>query len=280
MGARCRQSGKSSFMDGSLNETNNLQEDGSYVMYYTDNLVNRPGSHCLGVATSKTIMGPYVPLETPWACPDPATQGGAIDPDGFFDVSTGKRYVTYKVDGNSIGHGGSCNNAIAPIMPTPIMLQEVGPDGFSMIGGPIQILDRDDFDGPLIEAPALARSEEGIYFLFFSSNCFTTPLYDTSYATATNINGPYTKAGRPLLISGDGPDLVGPGGLDIITDGGMVLFHGHMTVKNNKVMAQRVQSKAAELSKPLKDVKAPFIRGMYSGEATFSGRTVSLVRTS
>ena len=249
-------------------------------MYYTDALVDRPASHCLGVATSKSIMGPYVPQQTPWACPDPTKKGGAIDPDGFFDVSTGKRYVTYKIDGNSIGHGGSCNNAIAPIMPTPIILQEVGPDGISMIGGPIQILDRDDYDGPLIEAPSLYRSDEGIYFLFFSSNCFTTPLYDTSYATSTNINGPYIKSGRPLLISGDGPELVGPGGLDIITNGNMVLFHGHMTVKNDPVMAQRVQTKAADLGKPVKDVKGPFIRGMYSAEATFKGRDVSLVKTS
>ena len=249
-------------------------------MYYTDSLRDQPRSHCLGVATSKNIVGPYTPQQSPWACPDPTTQGGAIDPDGFLDVSTGKRYVTYKVDGNSIGHGGSCNNAIAPIMPTPIMLQEVSHDGISMIGGPVQILDRDDSDGPLIEAPTLARSEEGIYFLFFSSNCFTTPLYDTSYATATNIYGPYTKSGRPLLITGDGPDLRGPGGLDIVTDGNMVLFHGHMTAENDAVMAKTLDTKAAQLGKPVKDVRTPLVRGMYSGVATFSGTSVSLQKTS
>lgn len=249
------------------------------MMYYTDALVRRPASHCLGVATSQTIMGPYTPLEQPWACPDPNTIGGAIDPDGFFDVSTGKRYVTYKVDGNSIGHGGSCNNAIAPQVPTPIMLQEVGPDGITNIGGPIQILDRDDSDGPLIEAPALHRSEEGIYFLFFSSNCFTTPLYDTSYATATNIAGPYTKTSRPLLITGDGPELVGPGGLDVVHGGQMVLFHGTMTAANNEAMAQDLQNKAAQQGKPVKEVKVPFVRGMYSAMATFSGTDVTLVKT-
>jgi hypothetical protein len=249
------------------------------VMYYTDALAGRPGSHCVGAATSKTIMGPYTPLEYPWACPDPATMGGAIDPDGFYDVSTGKRYVTYKVDGNSIGHGGSCNNAVAPIVPTPILLQEVGPDGITNIGGPIPILDRDDSDGPLIEAPSLHRSDEGIYFLFFSSNCFTTPLYDTSYATATNIAGPYTKTNRPLLITGDGPDLVGPGGLDIIHGGTSVLFHGHLTETNSARIASEVQAKAAELGKPVKEVKAPFIRGMYHAVATFEGTSATLVKT-
>ena len=247
-------------------------------MYYTDALKHRPASHCLGVAASQSIAGPYVPRQKPWICPDPATQGGAIDPDGFFDVSTGKQYVTYKVDGNSIGHGGSCNNDIAPIIPTPIMLQEVEQDGISLIGSPIPILDRDDFDGPLIEAPALYRSDEGIYFLFYSSNCFTTPLYDVAFATATNISGPYTKSGRPLLITGDGPDLVGPGGLDIITNGNMVLFHGHMTVQNDPVMAQRVQTTAGELGKPVKGASGPFVRGMYSAVMTFSGRNVSLAK--
>lgn len=33
------------------------------------------------------------------------SQGGAIDPAGFVE-SDGSHYVVYKIDGNSIGHGG------------------------------------------------------------------------------------------------------------------------------------------------------------------------------
>ncbi|RMZ78457.1 hypothetical protein DV737_g3904, partial [Chaetothyriales sp. CBS 132003] len=253
--------------------------DGTFVLYYTDEPSWSPAHHCLGVATSNKVAGPYVPSDQPFACPGVVSLGGAIDPDGFLDTSTNKRYVVYKVDGNSVGHGGSCNNDVPPIVPTPIMLQEVADDGVTKIGEPVRILDRGDQDGPLVEAPTLYRSDEGIYFLFFSSNCFTTPLYDVAYATALNITGPYTRAGRPLLISGDGPNLVGPGGLDIIENGNVVVFHGHMTVENSPELAREARRQSAKLGKPIKDIRMPFVRGMYSAEATFSGRQSANPRT-
>ena len=224
-------------------------------MYYSDEFALSPAHHCVGVATSKTVTGPYTAAANPLACP--LSEGGAIDPDGFQDVD-GKRYVTYKVDGNSIGHGGECNNAVAPIVPTPIRLQEVAADGVTPIGAPTTVLDRDDLDGPLIEAPSLHRSQEGIYFLFYSSNCYSGPLYDTSYATANSVTGPYTKSATPLFITGDGANLVGPGGADIIHDGTRVVFHSHLN--------------GASGSKAKRDSPA---RGMWTAELTFSGTTVS-----
>lgn len=221
-------------------------------MYYADEIVGNPAHHCLGVATSNNILGPYIPNDTPWACP--IDQGGAIDADGFQDVD-GKRYVVYKVDGNSIGHGGDCMNSVAPIVPTPILLQAVEADGITPIGDPVEILDRDVYDGPLIEAPSLHRTSEGIYFLFFSSNCFSGPLYDTSYATATSIYGPYTKSERPLFITGDGPDMRGPGGSDIVKDGSRVVLHGHLDDSTGYVGYTP--------------------RGMYTARLTFSGTTVT-----
>lgn len=258
-----------------LNSTDISQDDGSYVLYYADNLISSPAHHCVGAARSTNVLGPYIPLDQPFACPDVLTQGGAIDPDGFLDTSTNQRYVVYKTDGNSIGHGGSCGNTVAPIVPTPLMLQEVGPDGITLVGNAVQVLDRDDYDGPLIEAPSLYRSVEGIYFLFFSSNCFTTPKYDVSYATATNIWGPYTKSGRPLLVTSDA-DLVGPGGFDIVKDGDLVVFHGHMTINNDAVQMKKAETIAASTGVPVNNVNLPLIRGMWSGTATFSGTGVTL----
>lgn len=49
------------------------------------------------------------------------------------------------------------------------MIQQVEQNGWSKIGEPIEILNKDDNDGPLIEAPALVLFD-GIYYLFFSSN--------------------------------------------------------------------------------------------------------------
>ena len=233
-------------------------DDGSFVLYYSDVPTWAPQHHCVGAATSKNILGPYTPSTQPFACPDVHTIGGAIDPDGFHDVATNKRYVVYKVDGNSLGHGGACMNSVAPIVPTPLMLQEVAADGVTHIGNPVELLDRDDIDGPLIEAPTLHRSPEGVYFLFYSSNCFTTPKYDVSYATATNILGPYTRSSRPLLVTNDA-DLVGPGGMDIIKGGDMIVFHGHMP-------ANSVEQSVSKL----------LIRGMWSATARFSGTSISL----
>ncbi|KIW47139.1 uncharacterized protein PV06_02737 [Exophiala oligosperma] len=250
-------------------------DDGSFVLYYADEVTWSTAHHCVGAAVSKDVLGPYIPQDQPFACPDVTTQGGAIDPDGFLDVSTNKRYVVYKVDGNSIGHGGSCGNTVEPIVPTPLMLQEVGPDGISHIGDPVAILDRDVYDGPLIEAPTLHRSDEGVYFLFFSSNCFTTPKYDVSYATASDIHGPYTRCNRPLLVTSDA-DLVGPGGLDILIGGDLVVFHGHMTINNDPAQLKKAQAISASTGKPVKDVNLPLIRGMWSGTATFSGTSISL----
>lgn len=253
---------------------------GKLIMYYSDNVKWAPAHHCVGAATSDNILGPYEPLDKPITCPNPHVLGGAIDPAGFLDPSTGRRYILWKVDGNSLGHGGACGNDIAPIMPTPIMLQEVdSDDGITFIGEAVQILDRDALDGPLIEAPAMHRSSEGIYFLFFSSNCFTTPMYDTSYATATHILGPYTKASRPLFITGDGPDLVGPGGMDIIPDGNMILFHGHMTANNDAAAKEQAEKIAKQTKQAIGNVHLPLIRGMYSGTATFASHLVTLQKT-
>lgn len=133
------------------------------------------------------------------------------------------------------------------------MLQRVSPsDGITRIGDPIPILDRDDGDGPLIEAPSLARSADGTYVLFFSSNCYNTDLYDVSYATAKSVGGPYTKSKKPLLRSGDGAGVLkSPGGADVDMGLGKVVFHG-----------DRKKGDAG-------------VREMYVGEVTIQGTTVS-----
>jgi hypothetical protein len=102
------------------------------------------------------------------------------------------------------------------------MLLEVAADGITPVNQPMAILDRDDNDGPLVEAPSLTRLG-GKYFVFFSSNCYDKPLYDSSFAVADSIYGPYTKRG-PLLLTGD-MGLTAPGGLEIAVDGRHAAFH-------------------------------------------------------
>ena len=105
------------------------------------------------------------------------------------------------------------------------MLQAVEADGVTPSGDATQILDRDAADGPLVEAPDLILVD-GTYYLFFSSNCYNGPDYDTSYATASAVGGPYTKASSPLLVSGgDGGALNSPGGATAGPDGTQMVFH-------------------------------------------------------
>ncbi|KAL2809135.1 glycosyl hydrolase [Aspergillus granulosus] len=194
------------------------RDDGTYVMYYCATAISG-GKHCIGAATSSSIEGPYVGEDTPLACH--MDEGGAIDASGFRD-DDGTLYVVYKVDGNSLNGDGTRH-------PTPIMLQKLASDGITTDGDAIQILDRDDADGPLVEAPSLLKVGE-TYYLTFSSNWYNTLNYDVSYATASSATGPYTKVqapDAPLLVSGDasnvGP-LGGPGGADFL-DETRIVFH-------------------------------------------------------
>ena len=200
-------------------------------MYYSAQ-VNDGSTHCVGVASASSPGGPYEPQVSALACP--ASQGGAIDANGFQD-SDGTNYLLYKIDGNSLGGGGSCGNADGSHT-TPIMLQKMSADGISTDGSaPVQILDRSDADGPLIEAPSLVRVEDSsssggwLYFLFFSSNCYNTPDYDISYAYSTaGVGGPYTKAQAPVapLLQTGTPysQLYAPGGLSVTSTGTQVVF--------------------------------------------------------
>jgi beta-xylosidase len=194
-------------------------------MYYSGEVKNWGSYHCVGVAVSTGTdpLGPYVPEDKPLACPHHL--GGAIDPSPFRDVD-GTLYVVYKGDGNSIGHGGNCNNGKKPIVSVPILLQELKSDGTTTVGQPKKILDIDDTDGPLVEAPDLMRTDDGVYYLFFSSHCFTSLGYNVKYAHSTSIKGPYTRADRPLLQTADW-DLLGAGGATVSADGKKIVFHAN-----------------------------------------------------
>ncbi|KAI0030284.1 glycoside hydrolase family 43 protein [Vararia minispora EC-137] len=224
--------------------------DGSYVMYYAAESATSPNRHCVGAATASNPQGPFAPVSTALVCN--TDQGGAIDPAGFSDVD-GSLYLLWKIDGNNIGHGGNCGNSVAPIVPTPIMMQKLDASGTAFAAGSsaIQVLDRDNNDGPLIEAPSLVRTSGGVYVLFFSSNCYAGSLYDIAYATATSVTGPYTKG--PWLMKTGTPfaNLYSPGGADVTPDGTRLVFHADLGTTANT-------------------------RQMYTASISISGHTVSI----
>lgn len=140
------------------------------------------------------------------------------------------------------------------------MLQKMRKDGVTAVGAPVQILDRTDGDGPLVEAPNLVRSKEGIYFLFYSSGCTRDSSYvsrphtptqtqrspltderqDIKYATAEHVAGPYTRAGRPLLRTGDW-SLEAPGSPSVMRNADdwayLMAFHARMQTAEGGVRA-------------------------------------------
>ncbi|KAK2024998.1 glycosyl hydrolase family 43 protein [Colletotrichum zoysiae] len=197
-------------------------DNGSFIMYYSGEVKDGGGRHCIGVGISENVTGPYAATNEPWVCP--LSQGGAIDASGYYDEPTKKHYVLYKVDGNNIGHGGDCNNGVEPLVDTPIMMQEVQADGVTKVGDAVQVLGRTDADGPLVEAPNLVRTGDGLYILFFSSFCFNSDRYNVNYATSRSLKGPYQRAPRMLLQTGDF-NLTAPGGATSKVGGGQMVFH-------------------------------------------------------
>lgn len=202
-----------------------IQDDGRFVLYYAGPSKDFGSHHCIGAAVSKGTdpLGPYIPHDEYIACP--RKHGGAIDPSPFRDAD-GKMYVVFKGDGNSVGHGGYCGNSIKPLVSVPIILQELGNDGITTVGDPVTILDIDKSDGPLVEAPDIIRLDDGTYYLFFSSHCFSSLGYDVKYAHAKSLKGPYTRAARPLLQTGDF-GLEAPGGATVSRDGSKIVFHAN-----------------------------------------------------
>ncbi|KAK4540973.1 hypothetical protein LTR36_008481 [Oleoguttula mirabilis] len=195
-----------------------MQDDGSFVMYYSASTTSDTSKHCVGAATASTVTGPYTAVGSS-ALICPLSQGGAIDAAGYDD--NGERYIVYKVDGNSIGHGGAC---VSPYVATPLILQPVASDGHTLQGSATTLLNNNGAsDEGIVEAPSLVKSGS-TYVLFFSSGCYTTGAYNVNYATASSITGGYTRAASPLFATGtDG--LTAPGGPDIYKDGEHLLFH-------------------------------------------------------
>lgn len=195
--------------------------EGGYALYYTARDATSP-RQCLGVALSDTPDGPFVPVgDDPIVCPngEAGTEdlGGAIDAATFVDGD--QLYLLWKADGNC------CTGKTAIIFAQPL-----SPDGATLTGPPVELIRVDKlYEGRVVEGPTLLE-RDGTYYLFYSANDFGGGGYRTSYATASSLAGPWTKATTELLTSDRfHGDVRGPGGQDIVTapDGSdAILFHG------------------------------------------------------
>jgi hypothetical protein len=101
--------------------------------------------------------------------------------------------------GAVLGEAGAAD--LLDAMRTPIFAQQMAPDGASLIGDRVQVLENDQpWEGHLIEGPWVTR-QAGRYWMFYAGNDFTNPAYGIGVAVADDLLGPYVKQPEPLLGS-------------------------------------------------------------------------------
>lgn len=179
-----------------------IQIEDRFVMYYTarDKESNR---QCIGRGVSDNPAGPFMDNSTePFICQ--VDLGGAIDPYPFRDDDE-KLYLLWKNDGNCCG------------LEVALWIQELSPDGMTLIGEPVKLLVRDQpWERPLIENPAVVEHNDR-YYLFYSANKWDSPFYAVSYAVCETVTGPCEKPlDEPWMEYI--PQATGPGGQSFFTD--------------------------------------------------------------
>jgi Glycosyl hydrolases family 43 len=164
---------------------------------------------CIGVATSRSVLGPYASTASaPVVCQ--SSLGGSIDPSVI--VGTGsRRYLLWKNDGNCCG------------VTSQIWSQPLATDGTTLEGAPTVLL---TYSGgwesgiaPIestIEGPSML-AVAGHLFLFFSGGGYGTSGYAMGVATCASPLGPcVTQSQYPALSSR--PGVAGPGGGAVFLD--------------------------------------------------------------
>ncbi|KAI9722132.1 MAG: hypothetical protein M1828_004946 [Chrysothrix sp. TS-e1954] len=173
-----------------------------FVMYYAAFV--KDGVHCIGVATSDSILGAYKPSKEPLICPGMTHHTGAISPNPF-QVGNDK-YLVYK-------QGGHPNAAI--------YIQLLSSDGASLAdSAPVEILHQtaEEYD---TEGPTIVRNPQNQHFvLLYVTGFYKKTSYAIQYASSSTLFPPkgeqYKRAGPPLLATGktNGVQLYAPGGPD------------------------------------------------------------------
>lgn len=174
-----------------------VHDGATWRMYYVAR-DSASGQQCLSTAVAPTPAGPFEDLSSePFLCQHEL--GGSIDPHVFVD-SDGTAYLFWKNDGNAIG------------VDTQIWVQQLAPDGVSLVGIPVDtgLQQRYPWQGDIVEAPSVVRIGDE-YVMFYSANGYWSADYAIGYATATSVTGPYVDRSPVAWVSSSG-GAAGPGG--------------------------------------------------------------------
>jgi beta-xylosidase len=179
-----------------------------YVAYFT--AVNAANRLSIGAASAPAPEGPYTDRGSALV----EDNLGVIDAT-YFEDEDGKKYLYYKIDGNSVGGR------------TPIFVRQLAADGLSFAAGSqrVEVLNNDanTWEGGVVEAPWVVK-HGGEYFLFYSGNVYDDR-YRTGVARAKSPTGPFTKKGAPIL--GNNASWVGPGHGSVVSVHGRDYFFHH-----------------------------------------------------
>lgn len=176
-----------------------------YVAYYTAR--DQTGRLCVGAASAPMPVGPWTDRGAPLVRDE---RVGMID-SHFFQDRDGRRYLYWKLDGNDL----------RPKERTPVFVQELAPDGLSLVGPKREVLTNDlEWEGDLVEGPWVVRRGR-YYYLFYSGNAFWNESYAVGVARSTSPLGPFVKRRETVLRRdenwlgpGHGSVVKGPNGHD------------------------------------------------------------------
>lgn len=170
----------------------------SFVLYFTAVVrASSPSMECIGVATGRSPMGPFTPMQSPFICQK--SHFGSIDPRTF-TTSNGTVYLIWKSDDNADVNGTQL---------TGIYAEELSANGTQLLGSKKKIFAPDEaWQGRIVEAPDLVQIG-GSFWLFYSGNWFNQPYYAIGVARCSGPLGPCTDTtSTPWLASnlqGAGP---------------------------------------------------------------------------
>lgn len=184
-----------------------------YLVYYSAR--DRRGRFCVGVASAPRATG-FFRDRGRVVC----SRVGAIDPTPVADEH-GAPYLLWKEDGNAHGR------------PTPIMAAPLSRAGLRLTGPARELLRNDQaWEGPVVEAPALARHAGKLYLLYSARSCCGAQCsYAMGVARSPTLLGPWEKHPGPILTGnarfrcpGHGSVVTDPGG------GQYLLYHAYSTL--------------------------------------------------
>lgn len=165
---------------------------------------------CIGLATSRSPIGPFAHVSSkPLVCYPPSPRG-VIDPD-ILRLGDGRTFLLWKREG--IPNKADSEPAL--------MVQQLSQDGTRLKSGSrryaLMELVRGTWKGGVIENPSMIN-HQGHYYLFYSAHDWYSSHYATGYAECDTPLGPCADMthDRPLLASG--PLAKGPGGGDGFVD--------------------------------------------------------------